>query len=62
MHFVYYKSGVWTYPVLEVLSWPLRVVFYLVLLVFSTGLYYAGEALDRLIWGEYYSKSYNKIE
>ncbi|XP_008208004.1 androgen-induced gene 1 protein isoform X2 [Nasonia vitripennis] len=51
MHFVYYKSGVWAYPVIEVLSVPLRVVFYLILFVFSSGLYFAGEALDRLIWG-----------
>lgn len=51
MHFVYYKSGVWAYPVIEVLTWPLRIVFYLVLLVFVIGLYYMGEGLDRLVWG-----------
>lgn len=57
MHFVYYMSGVWAYPIIDVLTIPLRVVFYLVLLVFATVLYFAGEGLDRLIWGEYSSKS-----
>ncbi|XP_058799191.1 androgen-induced gene 1 protein-like isoform X3 [Phymastichus coffea] len=52
MHFVYYKSGVWAYPVIDVLSVPLRIVFYLVLLVFTLVLYFAGEGLDRLIWGK----------
>ncbi|XP_058799188.1 androgen-dependent TFPI-regulating protein-like isoform X2 [Phymastichus coffea] len=56
MHFVYYKSGVWAYPVIDVLSVPLRIVFYLVLLVFTLVLYFAGEGLDRLIWG---SSSYS---
>ncbi|KAJ8679444.1 hypothetical protein QAD02_015231 [Eretmocerus hayati] len=60
MHFVWYKSGVWAYPIIEILSWPLRVVFYLVLLVFSVGLYFAGEALDRLIWGDSRSRSHSK--
>lgn len=51
MHFVYYKSGVWPYPILEVLSWPLKIFFYLLLLLVVFGIYVAGETLNRAIWG-----------
>lgn len=50
MHFIHWKSGAWVYPVIEVLTWPLRIAFYLVLLVGATGLYYFGECLNRLVW------------
>jgi hypothetical protein len=61
MHFIYYLNGIWAYPVIDVLTWPLRIIFYLILLVFAAGLYYIGESLDRIIWGEYYLFFYNKI-
>ncbi|XP_011502581.1 PREDICTED: androgen-dependent TFPI-regulating protein-like [Ceratosolen solmsi marchali] len=53
MHFVYYMNGIWAYPVIEILTWPFRIIFYLALLMFAAGLYYVGELLDQLIWGEY---------
>ncbi|KAL7294019.1 hypothetical protein TKK_0012589 [Trichogramma kaykai] len=52
MHYVYYRSGVWAYPVIEVLSWPLRIVFYAILLLLVIGLYFVGEKLNGLIWGD----------
>ncbi|XP_034947767.1 androgen-dependent TFPI-regulating protein-like isoform X2 [Chelonus insularis] len=51
MHFIYYMSGIWVYPVMEVLSLPLRILFFLTLFAFSGFLYYAGEAFDHLVWG-----------
>nr|XP_012235073.1 PREDICTED: androgen-dependent TFPI-regulating protein-like isoform X1 [Linepithema humile] len=56
IHVIYYKSGVWVYPVFEVLTPPLRIVFFLVLLTFCTILYFAGEALNNLIWGNEHTK------
>ncbi|XP_014205057.1 androgen-induced gene 1 protein-like [Copidosoma floridanum] len=52
MHFVWYKSGVWAYPIIEILTVPLRVAFYLTILTLVTGLYFIGETVDRLIWGK----------
>ncbi|KAK0172150.1 hypothetical protein PV328_005502 [Microctonus aethiopoides] len=51
MHVIYYKSNVWVYPVMEVLSLPLRIAFFVVLFAFSGFLYYAGEVFDHLVWG-----------
>ncbi|XP_012349387.1 androgen-dependent TFPI-regulating protein isoform X1 [Apis florea] len=63
IYIIYYKSGVWVYPVLEVLSLPLRVVFFSTLITFSIGLYFIGEKMDNLFWGNEYikhKKSYAK--
>ncbi|KAK0179935.1 hypothetical protein PV327_005632 [Microctonus hyperodae] len=51
MHVIYYKSNVWVYPVMEVLSLPLRIAFFVVLFAFSGFLYYIGEVFDHLVWG-----------
>lgn len=56
MHVIYYKSNVWVYPVMEVLSLPLRIAFFVVLFAFSGFLYYAGEVFDHLVWGNEQSK------
>lgn len=63
IYIIYYKSGVWVYPVLEVLSLPLRIVFFSALITFSIGLYFIGEKVDNLFWGNEYikhEKSYAK--
>ncbi|XP_067211229.1 androgen-induced gene 1 protein isoform X3 [Linepithema humile] len=62
IHVIYYKSGVWVYPVFEVLTPPLRIVFFLVLLTFCTILYFAGEALNNLIWGKKYVAVMESVE
>ncbi|XP_012263358.2 androgen-dependent TFPI-regulating protein-like isoform X2 [Athalia rosae] len=49
---IYTKGGIWVYPVMEVLSWPLRICFFLVLFLFAAALYIFGEYFDRLIWGQ----------
>ncbi|XP_020283884.1 androgen-induced gene 1 protein-like isoform X3 [Pseudomyrmex gracilis] len=54
IHVVYYKSGVWVYPVMDVLSQPMRIMFFAVLLTFCMVLYFVGEALNNFIWGKMY--------
>lgn len=56
LHIIYIKSGVWVYPVMEVLTLPLRILFFATLLAFSTTLYIIGESMDNLVWGNEYTK------
>ncbi|XP_076675291.1 androgen-induced gene 1 protein isoform X2 [Andrena cerasifolii] len=56
VHIIYIKSGVWVYPVMEVLTLPLRILFFATLLAFSTTLYIIGESMDNLVWGNEYTK------
>lgn len=50
IHIVKHNSGVWVYPVLEVLNLPLRLVFFAMSLVILQVLYFAGEALNKVVW------------
>ncbi|KAF3427435.1 hypothetical protein E2986_06515 [Frieseomelitta varia] len=59
VHIIFYKSGIWVYPVLEVLSLPLRTVFFSVLISIALILYMIGEAVDNFFWGNEYTKSKN---
>ncbi|XP_011155289.2 androgen-induced gene 1 protein isoform X2 [Harpegnathos saltator] len=52
IHVIYFKSGIWVYPVMEVLTLPLRIVFIAMLLVVCMVLYFVGEALDNYLWGK----------
>ncbi|XP_014468942.1 PREDICTED: androgen-dependent TFPI-regulating protein-like isoform X2 [Dinoponera quadriceps] len=52
VHVIYFKSGVWVYPVMEVLTLPLRIVFIVVLLVICMILYFVGETLNNYLWGK----------
>jgi len=56
VHVIYYKSGIWVYPVMDVLTLPLRIVFFAVLLTFCVILYFVGETLNNIIWGNEYTK------
>ncbi|XP_017877508.1 androgen-induced gene 1 protein-like isoform X2 [Ceratina calcarata] len=63
LHVIYYKSGVWVYPVMAVLSLPLRLLFFAVLMFLTLILYCVGEATDNFVWGNEYikqQKSYAK--
>lgn len=51
IHVIYYKNGSWVYPVLEVLTPAMRVVFFGSLLIFMLLLYFTGEMLNKLVWG-----------
>ncbi|XP_072944860.1 androgen-induced gene 1 protein-like [Epargyreus clarus] len=52
VHYIYFRTGSWVYPILTVLNWPLRVVFYLFSLGFVFALYFLGESLNRTIWSK----------
>ncbi|KAG5328322.1 AIG1 protein, partial [Acromyrmex heyeri] len=56
IHVIYYKSGIWVYPVMDVLTLPLRIMFFVVLLAFCVILYFVGETLNNIIWGNEYTK------
>jgi hypothetical protein len=50
IHVIKYKANVWVYPVLEKLPLPMRIVFFVVCLVFSIFLYFLGEFTNEQIW------------
>ncbi|CAG4942475.1 unnamed protein product [Parnassius apollo] len=52
IHYIYFQTGSWVYPVLAVINWPLRVVFYLFSLGFIFSLYSLGEKLNRIVWSK----------
>lgn len=50
IHVIKYKANIWVYPVLDVMNWPQRIVFFLLCLVFSVGLYIFGEFANEQVW------------
>lgn len=50
VHIIYYASGVWVYPILEVLNLPARIAFFAANFVFCTALYFVGEFLNNKVW------------
>lgn len=50
IHVIYHVSGIWVYPVLEVLALPQRLVFFAASLFFSVVLYRSGEFVNNIIW------------
>lgn len=52
IHIIKHYSGVWVYPVLEVLNLPQRIIFFAASLVFSVGLYVLGEFMNSQIWSK----------
>lgn len=52
IHIIKQISGVWVYPVLDVLELPQRIVFFLVVLVFGLSFYFLGEFLNNKIWAD----------
>ncbi|XP_059052656.1 androgen-induced gene 1 protein-like [Achroia grisella] len=52
VHVIYFKTDKWVYPILAVLNWPIRIVFYLFCLGFVSSLYFLGEKLNRIVWSK----------
>lgn len=52
VHVIYFKTGMWVYPILAVLNWPLRIMFYLFSLGLVFGFYTLGESLNRSVWSK----------
>ncbi|KAF2898722.1 hypothetical protein ILUMI_07453 [Ignelater luminosus] len=50
VHIIHAYSGMWVYPVLEVLNLPLRILFFLSSLGLGVALYIFGEKLNSIIW------------
>jgi len=50
--YIYSETGAWVYPILNLLNWPQRIVFFAVLLLFQMGLYTLGEFLNNQVWGK----------
>lgn len=50
IHIIKSVSGIWVYPVLEVLDFPQRIAFFLVNLVFCVFLYFTGEFVNNKLW------------
>lgn len=52
IHVIYFKTNIWVYPVLNVLNWPQRVLFYLFTSAVPMFFYFVGELLNKLIWSK----------
>ncbi|KAJ2945643.1 hypothetical protein O0L34_g470 [Tuta absoluta] len=57
VHYIYFETGAWVYPVLKVMNWPLRVVFYIFCLGLVSSLYSLGEQLNNKVWSKELEKS-----
>ncbi|XP_018327982.1 androgen-induced gene 1 protein-like isoform X2 [Agrilus planipennis] len=52
LHVIHAKTGLWVYPILDVLNLPLRIVFFASLLGLTIGLYIVGENLNAVLWAK----------
>jgi len=52
MHIVFYKSGLWVYPVLDALPPLGRVVFFAGSFAGGFAFYFVGEYLNKFLWGK----------
>lgn len=50
IHVIYFRTGSWVYPILNVLNWPVRIMFYALSLVVVGGIYSVGERLNAIFW------------
>ncbi|XP_076653598.1 androgen-induced gene 1 protein isoform X5 [Halictus rubicundus] len=57
---IYYKSGIWVYPLLSLMSVPVRMLFMLSMMVFNGILYFVGEAIHNFVWGNEHNKQQQK--
>ncbi|XP_020800763.1 androgen-induced gene 1 protein isoform X2 [Drosophila serrata] len=61
IHVVKHYSGVWVYPVLEVLQLPQRILFFVVVVGFTLSLYLLGEFLNNTVWAKEVKLAKRKI-
>lgn len=52
VHVIFLKSGFWVYPVLDVLNWWQRIIFFLSCLFLQASFYFVGETLNKAKWGK----------
>lgn len=51
INFVFYKSGMWVYPILTKLNLPLRVMFFTGTFLYAPFTYLFGEYFNNTYWG-----------
>jgi len=61
VHVIFSMTGVWVYPVLDVLNLPMRLVFFGGLLSLAVVLYCVGEKLNTRLWGKAVARKDNSI-
>ena len=57
IHVIYFNTGIWVYPILNVLNWPVRVCFYIFCLALTCGAYSLGETINRAVWSSEVEKT-----
>lgn len=57
IHVIYANTGMWVYPVLNVMNWPMRIAFYIVSLGLVFSFYSLGEGLNRAVWSKEVEKT-----
>ncbi|XP_026726359.1 androgen-induced gene 1 protein-like [Trichoplusia ni] len=57
IHVIYFNTGSWVYPILNVLNWPLRICFYIFCLVLSCCTYTLGETINKAVWSSEVEKT-----
>lgn len=50
VHVIYFNTGIWVYPILNVLNWPIRVCFYIFCLILACVAYSLGETVNKAVW------------
>ncbi|XP_025190761.1 androgen-induced gene 1 protein-like [Melanaphis sacchari] len=51
INYIFYKSGMWVYPILAKLNLPLRVMFFTGTFFYAPFTYLAGEYFNNIYWG-----------
>ena len=54
--FIAMKTNYWVYPVLGILNWGYRLVFFAFLMIFAAINYLLVEKLSGIIWGKKYEQ------
>ncbi|XP_053961023.1 androgen-induced gene 1 protein isoform X1 [Anastrepha ludens] len=62
IHIVKHYSGVWVYPVLEVLQLPQRIIFFVAVLAFTLCLYLLGEFMNNIVWAKELKLAQRKVK
>lgn len=52
IHVIFYNTGIWVYPVLSVLNWPQRILFYIFTLSVPIFFFYIGEFFNKIVWSK----------
>lgn len=50
IHVVKHETNVWVYPVLAVLNWPQRILFYIFSLSVPVAFFFVGEYFNAMVW------------